>query len=261
MRLTGVTSRNLVKHLLSSVDPTRLRKLDLNNVTEFAELCGIREGITVRQKGQTRPFPTTFSSHAGPMLTNLRPFISRWNNLETLTIDTVGEPTPGAWGIASEEAEEKRYEEVGAFIRSVASQLREMHFQQGLHSYWHGFRRPGRCGAPRAPHPDGVRPMDSRFHQYILPAITESTWPRLRRLEQLGVASYTYDPGTGSLGMLNIPLSDTDQDDIRRAVGDKVAMDVRADSTKYFWTVDRDDTGIEAIDEENDTESDGDYED
>ncbi|KAK7911602.1 hypothetical protein PG985_014083 [Apiospora marii] len=257
IRLTGIASRNLIKSLLSSTDPSCLKELHLNNITEFAELYGIREGITVRKKGQTRPFPTTISSRAGPMLTHLRPFIGKWTNLDTLAIDTVGEPTPGAWGIASAETEEKRYEEIGAFIRSVASQLRVLHFQQGLNGYYHGFRRPGRCGAPTMPHPDGIRPMDSRFHRHVLPAITESTWPRLRRLELFGVASYTYRL-SGKARVANLPLSDDDQNNIRRAVGDEVGMDIRPDATKDFWVAESDETGIQEIEEGNDTESDED---
>ncbi|KAK7959225.1 uncharacterized protein PG986_004079 [Apiospora aurea] len=258
IRLTGMASRHLIKSLLGSVEPAGLRHLYLNNLTEFAELCVIREDTTLREKRKTRPFPSTTSSQAGPMLTHLSPFIDRWPNLETLVIDIVGQPAPNSWGIPSEGTEEKRYGEIGAFIGSVASHLRVLHFQQGLNFSNHGFHRPGRCGGPTSPYPDAVRPMDSRFRRQILPANTRNTWPRLQRLELFGVASYTYSPN-GESRVVNVPLSDADQDSIRRAVGDQVWLNIRADATRHFWvTIDYDVTEIWELLEENDTESDED---
>ncbi|KAK8001202.1 hypothetical protein PG991_013424 [Apiospora marii] len=260
IRLTGISSRYLIKSLLGSVEPEHLRHLHLNNLIEFAEVEGVREGTTLREKGKIQPFPRTVNSAAGPMRTHLTPFIGKWTSLETLVIDTVGEPTPGCSGIASAAIEEGRYRELGTFIRSVSPTLRVLHFQQGLNGSNHGFRNGSlRCPQFTIPYPDGTRPMDLRFHRHILPAIAESAWPNLRKLELYGVASYSYRPGNESR-IENVPLSVTDQGRIRRAVGDEVELDIRADAMKHFWVAEPSATGIREIEEDNYTSPD-EYED
>ncbi|KAK8029675.1 hypothetical protein PG993_010966 [Apiospora rasikravindrae] len=219
VRLTGMASRCLIKSPLGSVEPTGLRHLYLNNITEFAELSGIREGRTLREKKED----TTLS------LNNQQP---SWTNADP--------SEPVSWQMVKfGNIGDRHYWGANAAQLSAAP----------------------RGGQPTVPYPDGVRPMDSRFQRHILPAITESTWPKLLRLELFGVADYTYRPGKEPR-VLNVPLSDADQDNIRSAVGDSVALDIRADATRYFWIGENgDETGIQELPDEEDTESDSDGDD
>lgn len=81
--------------------------------------------------------------------------------------------------------------------------------------------------------------MDERFFRYLLPAITQSAWPRLRRLEFWGVAAYSNAivPEDRSLEdyMVDVPLSQNVQNEIRKAVGACASIDIRTKTERRFW--------------------------
>lgn len=78
-------------------------------------------------------------------------------------------------------------------------------------------------------------PVDKRFLEHILPAILESPWPRLQRMELFGVASYSTPDGESMGGTANLPLADEVQRNIRRAVGPTAQLDIRVNAERIFW--------------------------
>ncbi|KAI0890581.1 uncharacterized protein GGS22DRAFT_15524 [Annulohypoxylon maeteangense] len=244
LRLSGMASSFLIRSMLKSVNPRSLYHLHLNNLNQFAELEDVQEELTLREKGKLRPFPQ-LAGTAGPMRTHLLKCSSKWCNLQSLIIDTVGLTGPqpdraDETTINALEVEQTRYRELGVLIKSVAKTLKAFRFQQGptTDNYRNGWRRPRRapiCSSLRPPR-DGLRPMDALFHQHILSAILESTWPQLEKMELFGVASNTTYPNRAA-PWINRPLSDEIFSRIRTAVGPNPVLDIRTDATRLFWLV------------------------
>ena len=80
--------------------------------------------------------------------------------------------------------------------------------------------------------------MDTLFHRYILSAILESSWPRLEKMELIGVASYSYAIDEEEGPVINQPLPDETLSQIRAAVGPNPVLDIRPDTTRMFWMTD-----------------------
>lgn len=233
--LSGMASRFLIGSILESGDPTRLKRLHLN-LNEFAELKNVPQTLPRFMKGKYRPRQPQVGI-PGPMRTHLTRFTGRWTNLQSLEIDTVGQAVHQAgW---DSEAEDARYQELADLLRSVAGSLQYFRFQQGLSQTRHldGWAMPpaGVYG-PRQPPPPGQRPMDIRFVRYLLPAIVGEKWPRLRRMELRGVASFSKSiDNSPKPNIINYPLEDANQRAIRSAVGEHVDLVVHPDATSFFW--------------------------
>ncbi|KAL7620938.1 hypothetical protein AAE478_008249 [Parahypoxylon ruwenzoriense] len=262
LRLSGMASAFLIRSIMKSVNPGSLRYLHLNNLNQFAELEGLREELPLREKGKLRPFPRPAGS-AGPMRTHLLECSGKWCNLQSLIIDTAGLSGPqpdraSATDVKALEAEDARYQELGALIRSVAKNLRAFRFQQGPteEKYRNGWRQlPHVRSARLVPPQDGLRPMDALFHQHILSAILESTWPRLEKMELFGVASNTYCASLEAT-LTNCPLPEETLSQIRAVVGSDPVLDVRPEATRLFWLADsREGSGIVEINSDEWTEN------
>ncbi|KAI1383865.1 uncharacterized protein F4822DRAFT_53987 [Hypoxylon trugodes] len=269
LRLSGMASSFLIRSILKSTNPGLLRHLHLNNPNRFAELEGLQEELPLREKGKLRPFPQ-LSRSAGPMRTHLLECYDKWCNLQSLIIDTAGLSGPGPdtlsiTDIEALEDESIRYRELGTLIRFVANNLRVFRFQQGSTEEKHrnGWRPPPhvRCAGPFPPR-DGLRPMDALFHQHILSAILESTWPRLEQMELFGVSSYTCYINREGVP-INRPLPDETLSRIRTIVGLGPVLDIRPEATRLFWLADSSEgSGVvevgsdEWTEDEEDSESD-----
>ncbi|KAI1211543.1 uncharacterized protein F4807DRAFT_393000 [Annulohypoxylon truncatum] len=255
LRLSGIASSFLIRSILKSANPGSVKHLHLNNLNQFAELEGIPDELTLREKGKIRPFPRPTGS-AGPMRTHLSECSSRWSNLQSLIIDTVGFaglPDRDDASVETLETEDARYRELAALVRSVAKTLRVFRFQQGPTEdrYKNGWRHPPHVrGAALRPPQDGLRPMDALFIKHILSSILESKWPRLEKIELFGVASHTSYPNRQA-PWVNSPLSDKTLLEIRTAVGPNTVLDIRTDATRVFWRTDEKDSGVPGLDEED----------
>ncbi|KAI1486343.1 hypothetical protein F5X96DRAFT_655506 [Biscogniauxia mediterranea] len=269
LRLSGLASSFLIRSILKSVDPGSLRHLELNNLNQFAELEGVREELPLREKGKLRPVPRLAGS-AGPMRTHLLECCGRWCNLQSLIIDTAGlsgtQPAMvSRTDVEALEAEDARYQEFSALIRSVAEHLRAFRFQQGptKDKLLNGWRPIPHVSTMRLlPPQDGLRPMDALFHRHILSAILESTWSRLEKMELFGVASNTYWEDREAR-LINCPLPHETLSQIRAVVGPDPFLDIRPEATRLFWLAgSREGSGVVEIssDEwtENEDESDDD---
>lgn len=84
--------------------------------------------------------------------------------------------------------------------------------------------------------------VDERFLKYLLPAITMSSWPRLRRMELLGVAGHStvgiwrrHESLSVDCNQVNLPLCEGIQRSIREAIGPTVDLEIREDAERVFW--------------------------
>lgn len=78
---------------------------------------------------------------------------------------------------------------------------------------------------------DGLRPMDDLFHQHILSAILESSWPRLEKMELFGVASDM----CFALVQVRLVKADETLSRIRPGVGSEPVLDIKSYATRLFW--------------------------
>ncbi|KAI1412082.1 hypothetical protein F5Y13DRAFT_200417 [Hypoxylon sp. FL1857] len=246
LRLSGMASSFLIRSILKSIHPTSLRHLHLGNLNQYAELEGVPEDLTIREKGKmVPPFDRRYARNAGLMRAHLPECSSKWSNLQSLIIDTAGLSGPRLDTISVMdaeilEAEDMRYQGLGTLIRSVAKTIYAFRFQQGPSNreYEDGWRIPRHVADGRpVPPQDGLRPMDDFFHRHILSAILESSWPRLEKMELFGVASHTCYPNREAPST-NSPLSNETLSQIRAAVGPDPTLDIRPEATRLFWITD-----------------------
>lgn len=277
--LSGITSRYVVNSILDTGNPHLLENLHLSNLQEFAELDDIPQDIPRSAKARmlaSQPHHSpddTTTPIAGPMRSHLTPFIGKWTHLRTLHISTasqssdadVGHGRPRIisshvrndryWSAASEDA---HYAELAALLRSVAGTLRLFCFEQGptndlAADGWavipsHRFMQSACITPPSAhPPPSRVRPMDARFVRYLVPAVVESAWPALERMELVGVAARSrydderrlapYDEFESEYwpATLNTPLDEGTQEALRKAVGERAVLVVKESADGFFW--------------------------
>ncbi|KAB2574839.1 hypothetical protein DBV05_g6519 [Lasiodiplodia theobromae] len=272
--LSGITSRCVVNSILDTGNPHLLEHLNLSNLQEFAELDDVPQDIPRSAKARmlaSQYHPDLQNAPiAGPMRTHLTPFIGRWTHLRTLQITTASQSsdidhsrsyyrmhTDRHWPSAAAATEDARYAEMADLLRSVAGTLRCFRFEQGPTNdlaadgwaiapsrHFMGSRS-SRIPPSARPPPPRVRPMDARFVEYLVPAIVESEWGRLERMELLGVAArsrydddrwvFPYEDYEHRPGIVNTPLDEGTQEALRKAVGEKAVLVLRESAEGYFW--------------------------
>ncbi|KAF2116301.1 hypothetical protein BDV96DRAFT_47887 [Lophiotrema nucula] len=190
--LAGIASHALIASIINSIDPSKLRHLRLNNLQTFAEpqstLLQLSED-EIRSHRCDRP---------GAVQGYLEPLIGRCPALRSLHILTTAEfveqtlnlrPSP-IWSLECE-AEHRRYAEIGGFVDSVKSTLREFVFEHGPDVDYFG-NSPG-VHSERAfasSNLDNPLPMDYYFDTYILPVFWTGSWPKLERIIVRGIGHW-----------------------------------------------------------------------
>ncbi|THV52106.1 hypothetical protein BGAL_0089g00340 [Botrytis galanthina] len=123
--------------------------------------------------------------HGGPMRGHLQPLVGKFVQLKHLKISTAGCEVSRdlRW---SEEREEKRYSEMANFIKSVAPTLVTFAFEQGV-----GLE-PLELWQVRSHNNTSTfnqwrRPIDEYFLEFMLPALLEGTWSKLKKFSIQGV--------------------------------------------------------------------------
>jgi hypothetical protein len=205
------------------------------------------------------------------MRTHLFEFFGRWQNLQSLTIDTCS-ALQTRWETLSDRAtytlidedEDKRYGEIGCFIRSISQSLRYLRFEQGRpkgvespcrlhHDYSSGMKMVGMIGLIGTPKKQ--QKDDIRFMKYIFPALIESSWPHLRVMEIYGVGGSSLIRRKKNMDYVLIkqPVDHTVLDSLKAAAQRVQILVVEPEATRDFWMAEEGyDCGIPISDPEND---------
>jgi hypothetical protein len=245
VRLSGMASKLLIVSILDGLS-SELEILSLNNLNQFAEQQGVDESVPGLNNGRMADVSSQLGA-PGPMRGHLAPFLHKFQKLRHLEIHTVAQAAPAiGWGSTrtwNTETEDKRYEEIGLFIRNLSSTLESLTFHQGVTGIpsMDGWRRSTDLVSYR-PSFAGKRPMDQRFDTFIYTAILDSNWPRLESLQLHGIASSSRPNERASSGpangMVNFPLAEDNLAQIRAAVGFQTHLDITPEAKRVFWLAD-----------------------
>lgn len=193
LRLLGVMEPVIVASIVSTIDPTKLVSLTLDNV----QCCGKAPYGTKFTPAPRRPRvmmenTPEFSHYSrwwatdsgfiwpGLMRGLLKPLTGRCTGLKSLTLRKVGDRNFEEFDMLRAINELALMHEWSSFIKSVSGTLEEFKFEQGP-------RQGGQLGAIRV-HP--VRTMDQLFGNTIFPVLLVGPWPCLKVMEIRGVRSW-----------------------------------------------------------------------
>lgn len=174
IRLLGQMSQKVFQTIFESTSRTALESLTLDNLS-FIEATGTRD-----------------IDSASPALGHLRRLQDAFPSLKNVTIRLCGnDDNSYYWNGFNDN---RRYAEVGSFLRSVSPTIEHLVFEHGPFEEEHE-PQPPRCGNPYLRHQDRVhdRPMDVLFREHILPLFQQSeTWPKLQSLELRGAGQWIF---------------------------------------------------------------------
>lgn len=214
--LVGVMGRPLASLIPKSIPASNLQHLVLSTLQE----CGEPQ----------RPFDFNSSSelrirvskparkNPGAMLGLLASLAGRCTNLKTLTLRKVAKASKHSFDDTFFKHDAAVYEEMAAFIVSVAPTLEKLTFEQGPLAFlqspvdpdvcrdhavmWEGVQSglarqiqdeqdAAKAMSEWPPRSGGTyRPMDSAFARTIIPAIAGEEWPRLKEVVLKGIGSF-----------------------------------------------------------------------
>ena len=194
VRLVGVMEPVITASILSTIDPSKLVSLELDNV----QCCGkTATGTTMPSPPHTPPsrqsvtailprYTELMSSDSGfvwPGLMRglLSPLKGRCTGLKSLTLRKVGDRYPRESEVVRWMNECHLLHEWASFIRSVSGTLEEFMFDQGP-------RDENQSRGNFRVNP--VRLMDRLFGSIIFPVLLAGPWPRLKSMELRGVRSW-----------------------------------------------------------------------
>lgn len=175
-----MASQFLITSILTQRDLSRLTCLSLTNLYQYSEYQDIPQNLPLKLKSAFLPVPNEVGVQwpvevgiPGPMHGHLTPCIGKLPNLRMLLVDTVGQAETtyrnGCW---DGEAEDERYNELAALIKSVSGTLEHLRFQQGHSGPWEvGEWREINYNAEFRRPPDGRRCSKYRYNR-SLPSLT-----------------------------------------------------------------------------------------
>lgn len=221
IRLLGSMSYDLATSVLHKVDPTKLRRLELDNLMDWGQLYdGSHYSIEVSMQRprieSTKPNGDRGVVFPGPMRGLLGKLEGRCLSLEFLAYRRLGQADYRE-GYFVPELDEKSYAEWARFLRSVKGTLAEFVFEQGQSSNEDYNNLVGR-------YIGGYRPMDNRFKQYLFPVLLSEGWKVLKYMEIRGIGQAEDD----------LVLSQGDLAQLREAVGPDVELVISWKATKSF---------------------------
>lgn len=196
VRLLGVMEPVIAASILSTIDPTKLVSLTLDNVqccgkapygTVFAPVPGSRpspfKGDTKAILPQYRKWWSADSDFVWPGLMRglLKHLTGRCTGLKSLSLRKVGDRNVEECDLLRGMNECFLLAEWSAFIQSVSGTLEEFRFEQGP-------RQERQFDTSIRVHP--VRMMDRLFGSTVFPVLLAGPWPRLKMMEVRGVRSW-----------------------------------------------------------------------
>ena len=197
IRLVGVMEPVITASILSTIDPSKLVSLELDNV----QCCGkTADGVTMPSTPNMPPSRHSVAAilprykewmsrdsgivWPGLMRGLLSPLKGRCTGLKSLTLRKVGDRYSGETDVVRWMNECHLLHEWASFIRSVSGTLEEFVFDQG----------PRNEKLPRENiRVSPVRLMDRLFGSTIFPVLLAGPWPRLKSMELRGVRSWISD--------------------------------------------------------------------
>ena len=217
VRLSGVMNEKLAISIISH-HPDRLEQLSIDNVQHWGlhadgrPLTDTSDGTLQHQ----RMIEPGIYPH-GP-IRGIFDSSRSYSNLKDLFLRKVASATVTdiEW---VPEADIAVYKEWASLITSVKGHLRRLTFEQSMRpSGW--FMRSGGGNQTR-------RPMDQRFHDYLLPVFLEGGWNCLERLEIRGVGRWSQeDP---------IVMNDSTKGAIADAVGPNAKLIIEEEACRPAW--------------------------
>lgn len=219
VKLSGVMNEKLVSSVISH-DPDRLEELSIDDVQHWGLHADGRPLTdtgewSIREQRMKEPgiYPSgpmrcIFDSSA--CFSSLRYlFLRKAATRYVSDIEWVSE------------ADIAVYKEWASFIISIKRNLRRLTFEQAAPPM--GWLMRGRGGVQTR------RPMDQRFHDYLLPVFLEGGWDRLERLEIRGVGRWHRENP--------IVLNDSTKAAIADAMGPKVSLIISEEACgpAFIW--------------------------
>jgi hypothetical protein len=217
VRLSGVMNEKLVSSIISH-HPDRLEELSIDNAQHWGlhangkpltdDLYGNREHQRMKEPGIYPPGP----------IRGIFDSSRRHSNLKDLFLRKAASPsvTDIEW---VPEADIAVYKEWASLITSVKGHLKRLTFEQAAPPS-RSYVRFGGGNQTR-------RPMDQRFHDYLLPVFLEGGWNNLERLEIRGVGRWCReDP---------IVMNDSTKAAIADAVGPNVMLIIVEEACRPAW--------------------------
>ena len=197
IRLVGVMEPVITASILSTIDPSRLVSLELDNV----QCCGkTANGVTMPSTPNMPPSSDSVAAilprytewmsrdsgivWPGLMRGLLSPLKGRCTGLKSLTLRKVGDRYPRESDVVRWMNECHLLHEWASFIGSVSATLEEFIFDQGPRN-----EKLSRENIRVNP----VRLMDRLFGSIIFPVLLTGPWPRLKSMELRGVRSWIGD--------------------------------------------------------------------
>ncbi|CAF9905941.1 MAG: hypothetical protein ALECFALPRED_001915 [Alectoria fallacina] len=191
IRLLGVMEPVIAASILSTIDPTKLARLTLDNVqccgkapygTVFAPAPRLRPS-TKAALPEYRKWWSVNSGFVWPGLMRglLKPLTGRCTGLKSLTLRKVGDRNVEECDVLRRMNECSLLAEWSSFIESVSGTLEEFQFEQGP-------RQEFQFGVRGGVHP--VRTMDRLFGSIVFPVLLAGPWPCLKVMEVRGVRSW-----------------------------------------------------------------------
>ncbi|KAH6665526.1 hypothetical protein B0J14DRAFT_606290 [Halenospora varia] len=216
--LTGRMSYSCIRSFFHGIDPTNLISLECNNLQYVGEINGEKmpENTNLTQTpemddGKGNPLVT----HPGVMKGHLKMLEGKCTSLRSLTLRSIGQDRwyDRDWCL---EKDEERYLEWGNFINSVSNTLKVLIIEQGTAPdkdllWCRGTLR--QTGLP----------MDSRFLEYLLPILINTSWQKLQILEILGIGSKGRDC-LGSWTAVDSKVFTEPRARLENALGPKVSL-------------------------------------
>jgi pimeloyl-ACP methyl ester carboxylesterase len=212
VRLSGVMNEKLVGSIISH-HPDRLEELIIDNVQHWGLHADGRPLTTdsgLNREHERMKEPGIYPP--GP-IRGIFDSSRRYPNLKDLFLRKVASPSVAdiEW---VPEADIAVYKEWASLITSVKGHLKRLTFEQAPSGT---FRRANQTR----------RPMDQRFHDYLLPVLLEGGWNNLERLEIRGVGRwYREDP---------IVMNDSTKAAIADAVGPNVMLIIVEEACRLAW--------------------------
>ncbi|CAI6319661.1 unnamed protein product [Periconia digitata] len=170
LSLTGMPTSATLSSIFSSITPSKLKHLRLNNLHSI---------------------PTTPTTHhVGFALGHLSSLTNRCTSLQSFHYHSTAEYFPGSaphhqhhptlWQQIMQK-ETLRFTELAAFIESVKFTLRDFFFEHGPDIDYVG------SSVSAQQRQNNPLPMDQLFDAHLRPVISTGPWPQLRRFRLLGI--------------------------------------------------------------------------
>lgn len=186
--LTGPMSFTMMKSILHSVDPSKITRLELDNLQDFGQRSRGKDLHPLDDLSKLResqyPDGSPKLRHPGPMRGHLQPLVGSCKVLKHLSLRSAGQDiaNDSVWSVHHDR---QRYEEWAMFIESVKDTLESLEIEQGIPA--EDPHQNGSCRQWDGPMQTLGRPMDLRFVELVLPVISSGPWAHLKTMTIRGV--------------------------------------------------------------------------